>query len=116
MYFVLTTAGQDYIEQHQGYLPVLDLFKLGSASNYLPNENQTGLVGTQVYTGAPSAPVSINQNIIRYTVFIDYNAPTFSFGEVIVGNTNEAKILGFSCKSLVLSSISRLAISSSTAS
>lgn len=84
MYFVLTTAGQDFIEQHQGYLPTLDLFKLGSASNYLPSENQTSLVGTPVYTGVPSAPVSINQNTIRYTVFIDYNAPTFSFGEVIL--------------------------------
>lgn len=84
MYFVLTTAGQQYIEDHQGTLPNLTNFKLGSSFNYLPNESQAGLMGTQVYSGVPSAPTSINQNVIRYTVFIDYNAPTFSFGEIIL--------------------------------
>lgn len=84
MYFVLTTAGHNYIAQHQGSLPILTEFKLGSGFNYLPSESQTGLVGSQVYAGIPSAPYSISQNVIRYTVFIDYNAPSFLFGEIVL--------------------------------
>lgn len=90
MYFVLTNAGKAYIENHQGILPVLSSFNLGSGSNYLPSAEQTFLLGTIVYSGVPSAPTSINQNVIRYTLFVDYNVPSFSFGEVILyvdGNT-----------------------------
>lgn len=84
MYFVLTTAGQHYLETHQGILPVLSSFSLGSGSNYLPSAEQTFLLGGIVYTGVPSLPVAINQNILRYTLFVDYNVPAFSFGEVIL--------------------------------
>lgn len=104
MYFVLTTAGQQYIADHQGVLPVLSSFKLGSSANYLPSESQTALVGAQVYTGVPSAPSSINQNVIRYTVFIDYNAPTFSFGEIILYLPGEVPFAIGTSSTLILKS------------
>jgi Phage tail-collar fibre protein len=81
MQFILTTAGKSWVQSHPSTNPPLVVFKLGSASNYLPIDSATGLVGTVVYMGTPSAPVRDN-NVVKYTIFIDKSISTFSFGEV----------------------------------
>lgn len=56
--------------------------KLGDAYNYIPAQSDTDLHGNLVWTDTPSAPMAVNANIVRWSVFLDANVGPFQFGEV----------------------------------
>lgn len=68
---------------------VLELFKLGSASSYIPLPGDTDIHGVEVFHGAPSSPVVSNANVMKYSIYVDYPAPAFSFGEVGLYHDNQ---------------------------
>jgi hypothetical protein len=59
----------------------LDNYKLGTGVNYIPQASDTDIHGSLVFTGTPSAPSSANANIVKYSVYLDYNTGDFNFGE-----------------------------------
>ncbi len=56
--------------------------KLGDAYNYIPAQSDTDLHGNLVWTDTPSAPMAVNANIVRWSVFLDANVGPFQFGEI----------------------------------
>jgi hypothetical protein len=76
----LTNAGLALIQSNTGPV-VVNSFQLGSAYNYTPEPTDTALHGTSVYTGAPPSPVAINANVVLYSIYVDYPAGPFDFGE-----------------------------------
>lgn len=61
--------------------PVLDMFRIGSAFNYLPASTDTNIRGTLLDQGTPGLPVVISANVIRYSVLMDTSIGTFQYGE-----------------------------------
>lgn len=61
---------------------VLATYRLGSAYNYIPYSGDAGLRGTQVWAGTPSAPLVENANLVKYSLYLDYDVGPFEFGEV----------------------------------
>jgi len=88
MRVVLTTAGQALLEANQGPVTV-DSYKLGSAFGYIPEPADTNIHGTLIFSGVPSSPLLVNANVVKYSIFLDYNLGPFNFGEVglFVGTT-----------------------------
>jgi len=82
MHFVLTTAGLEAINANPSTPPTLSAYQLGSASNYLPQPEDTDLHGSDLYGGIPSVPIVQANNLTKYTIFLDASVGTFAFGEV----------------------------------
>lgn len=76
----LTNAGAALLNGNTGPI-TLTTCTLGSAYNYIPNLTDTNIHGSAVYSTAPSAPVAANANIVKYSVYLDYDVGSFSFGE-----------------------------------
>lgn len=62
--------------------PVLDVFKIGSAFNYVPLSTDTNIHGTTLFTGAITPPLTLNANVVKYTVSMDTSIGDFDWGEV----------------------------------
>lgn len=62
--------------------PVLDIFKIGSAFNYVPLPTDTDIHGTSLFTGIISPPNILNANVVKYTVAMDTSIGNFDWGEV----------------------------------
>ena len=77
----LTNAGAALIAANQGPIQ-LSSFQLGTGYNYVPQPTATGLEGTEVASGAPSPYVTINANVVKYSVYLDYDAGPYTFGEL----------------------------------
>lgn len=60
---------------------ILQSYKLGSAYGYIPATTDTDIHGTLIYQGAPSAPVVINANVVKYQFYLDFTLGPFDFGE-----------------------------------
>jgi hypothetical protein len=84
----LTAAGQALLEGNTGPVTVTS-FQLGSAYGYVPEASDTGIHGTLVYTGVPSAPLAVSANLVAYSSYLDYDLGPFEFGEIglYVGST-----------------------------
>jgi hypothetical protein len=84
----LSDAGAALIQASTGPI-TLTSFKLGDAFGYIPSPTDTDIRGQLVFQGAPSEPVASNANIVKYSVFLDYNVGDFQFGEfaLMVGTT-----------------------------
>lgn len=83
MNFQLTNAAVDALNGALGPIE-LTMFRLGSASNYIPSSTDTGLRGSVVYSGTPSSPIVMNANIVKYSLYLDYDVGPFSFGEIAI--------------------------------
>lgn len=81
--FVLTDAGMAAASHAQQGGPKINVttVKLGSAVGYLPTVADTGLRGTQLYSGPITDYRVDNQNQVSYTIRLDQNVGDFSFGE-----------------------------------
>ena len=76
----LTNAGAALLNANTGPI-TLTTCEFGSGVNYIPEPTATGLQGTELFSTAPTAPVAVNANIVVYSVYVDYTAASFSFGE-----------------------------------
>lgn len=83
--------------------PSLDVFKIGSAYNYVPVATDTDIHGTTLFTGAIAPPLILNANVVKYTIAMDTSIGNFDWGEVgffyqgqlfalAVGNSLESKL------------------------
>lgn len=83
-------------------VPQLDVFKIGSAYNYVPQPTDTDIHGTTLFSGLISPPSVLNANVVRYTVSMDTSVGDFNWGEIAffyqgqlfalaVGNSLQAK-------------------------
>jgi hypothetical protein len=76
----LTNAGAALLAANAGPIQ-LSTYQLGSDYNYVPEPTDTAIHGTLVYSGAPSPYVVINANVVKYSIYLDYPAGPFEFGE-----------------------------------
>lgn len=89
MLFQITAAGRALLEADPTGV-VVTRSDFGSAFNYVPANEPTGLQGSVVYTtNAVFSPSIANLNTLRYSVFIPGPVGPFTFGEVAlyVGST-----------------------------
>jgi hypothetical protein len=77
----ITNAGAALLAANSGPI-TLTSYKLGSAYGYVPALGDTGIHGTLVYQGVPSAPVASNANVVKYSAYLDYDLGSFAFGEI----------------------------------
>lgn len=76
----LTNAGAALIAAATGPI-VITRIDLGSSSNYVPSPTATGVQGTVVWTGVPSAPIATSPQVVRYSSYLDYDLGPFDYGE-----------------------------------
>lgn len=81
MFVQLTNAGAALLNANTGPI-TLTTAKWGSGVNYIPQPVDTNIHGTVVFTTVPTAPLAANGNIVKYSVYADYNAASFAFGEI----------------------------------
>jgi hypothetical protein len=62
--------------------PTLDVFKIGSASGYVPLPTDTDIHGSIQFTGQVAPPVTLNANVVKYVISMDSTVGDFSYGEV----------------------------------
>lgn len=57
-------------------------FRLGSNYGYVPSVNATDISGTVVYESTLVGPITVNTNVFKYTIALDYEVGDFTFGEI----------------------------------
>lgn len=62
--------------------PILDIFKIGSGFNYVPQATDTDIHGTLLFSGVVSPPNILNANVVKYTISMDTSIGDFSWGEI----------------------------------
>jgi len=86
----------------------LSLFKIGSGYNYTPEPTDTDIHGSLLFSGAPSSPVAVNANVIKYGCYMDYSVGPFAWGEFGLYMTN-GELFAIGCSSTL---IQKLALTS----
>jgi hypothetical protein len=81
MFVQLTNAGAALLNANTGPI-TLTTANWGSGVNYIPQPIDTNIHGTVVFTTVPTAPIAANGNVVKYSVYADYNAASFAFGEI----------------------------------
>lgn len=76
----ISDAGAALLQASTGPI-TLTSYKLGSAFGYIPSPTDTDIHGSLVYQGVPSEPVAANPNIVKYSIYLDYNVGDFQYGE-----------------------------------
>ena len=65
------------------HLPfTLKEYQLGSSYGYSPQQTATGIQGTLQKTGTVSSYEPVNGNTVKYRIGLDYDTPSFTFGEI----------------------------------
>jgi hypothetical protein len=77
----LTNAGAALIEANQGPIEIAS-YELGTAYNYVPEGTDTNIHGTVVLEGAPSSYVALSANVVKYSVYLDFQSGPYTFGEL----------------------------------
>lgn len=77
----LTSYGTSVIEETEKPLEITS-FVLGSSFGYQITSAMTNIQGTEVYRNNISSRQVVNANVYRYSVLLDANVGTFSFGEI----------------------------------
>ena len=57
-------------------------YRLGSNYGYVPSQSATDISGTAVYESTLIGPITINANVFKYTMALDYQVGDFTFGEI----------------------------------
>lgn len=83
----LTDAGAALLAANTGPVVVTQAL-LGSGVNYVPQTDETNIHGSIVYSTVPTAPVAVSGNVVRYSVYVDYDVASFAFGEVGLFTSN----------------------------
>lgn len=76
----ISDAGAALLQASQGPI-VLTKYKLGSDYGYIPSPTDTDIHGTLIYEGVPSDATVVNANIVKYSIYLDYNIGPFQYGE-----------------------------------
>lgn len=63
-------------------------FKLGSSYGYVPNLDATDIRGSLLYESTPVGPITVNTNVYKYTIALDYDVGDFDFGEIAYFDSN----------------------------
>jgi hypothetical protein len=80
MYLQITNYGASVLASNPS--PTLDVFKLGNGVNYVPLPTDTDIHGSQQFSGQIAPPVTVNANVVRYTIALDTTVGDFDWGEV----------------------------------
>jgi len=94
MNFILTQAGKYLLQTTPGVPPALNQFKLSGGYNYVPNDTQTELTGTEHFSGVPSLPSVLPDGVIQYRINLDNSIGDFYFGEVGLYHNGVLVIVG----------------------
>lgn len=78
----ITTAGAAALTANGGIPLPMANGKFGSGVNYIPNPAQTDIQGTEVASQVPLGPQMVNNNVVRYSMFLDINVGPYDFGEI----------------------------------
>lgn len=57
-------------------------FRLGSNYGYVPSADATDISGNAVYESTLVGPITVNTNVFKYTIALDYQVGDFTFGEI----------------------------------
>ncbi len=76
-----TNAGTALIAAATGPI-VVTSYKFGSQFGYVPTLEQADILGTQIRTGAPSAPIVEDGNTMRYSILLPADLGPLTFGEI----------------------------------
>ena len=57
-------------------------FRLGSNYGYVPSADATDISGNAVYESTLVGPITVNTNVFKYTIALDYQIGDFTFGEI----------------------------------
>lgn len=80
MYLQITDYGQSVLASNPS--PVLDVFKLGDAYNFVPLATDTDIHGALQFQGQISPPMAVNANVVKYTFALDTTVGNFDWGEI----------------------------------
>jgi len=70
----IAAPGGPYVHIHE--------YRIGSTFNYTPTRDQTGLMGTTLYTGTPQSYTIIDTDISQALCVMDETVGTFEWGEM----------------------------------
>jgi len=76
----LTDAGAALLTANRGPIQLANA-KLGSQFSYVPDPTKNDIKGSLVYQSAPSLYTPISGNVVKYSVYLDYDLGPFQFGE-----------------------------------
>lgn len=77
----ITDLGVAALTAGGGAPVVMSRCDFGSGVAYIPLPTDTALHGATLFTVAPSTPVAVNANVVRYSAYLDYSVGPFNFGE-----------------------------------
>lgn len=81
MFVQITDLGVAALTAGGGAPLFLTRTDFGSGVAYTPQPTDTALHGSTLFSVAPSSPVAVNANVVRYSAFLDYSVGPFGFGE-----------------------------------
>ena len=81
--FQVTNVGLSYVNAVPGGPEIkLTKFRIGDAVGYTPDETDTALHGSVLYTGVPAAMNRISDNTLDVIIHMPANVGPFNFGEI----------------------------------
>lgn len=80
MIIQLTEYGLQLLTETKKPLSIKE-YKLGSAYNYAPGPTTSDIKGSTVYSGQVTDYITLNANVVKYQISLDYNVGDFKFGE-----------------------------------
>lgn len=99
----LTTAAIEKLNSSTEPI-VLTGYKLGSDFSFTPDVSDIDIHGVEIWSGVPSLPKVQNANVLKYSVYLDYNLGDFSFGNVGL-YTSDGMLFALAASSTVLEKI-----------
>ena len=75
-------------------------YKLGSAYNYSPGPSTQDIKGSSVYSGEVTDYITLNANVVKYQISLDYNVGNFKFGEFGLYVNNKCVAVGVDTKEI----------------
>lgn len=93
----LTEYGVQLLTDTKKPLPIRN-YKLGSAYNYSPGPTTQDIRGSSVYSGEVTDYVTLNANVVKYQISLDYNVGDFKFGEFGLYVNNKCVAVGVDTK------------------
>lgn len=76
----LTEYGVQLLTETKKPLSIKE-FKLGSSYNYSPGPSTKDIKGSTVYKGQVTDYITLNANVVKYQISLDYTVGDFKFGE-----------------------------------
>ena len=94
MIIQLTNYGVSQITSTQAPLQITK-YVLGDAVGYVPDLDQTGIKGAELYSSGVTGPEVISANVSKYRIGLDYGIGNFQIGEVaLYDSTDQCVAIG----------------------